>query len=169
VEGNAHHIPADLERHALKKLDRWRTPVRQFVERVNKIRWMARAGLPEPWDGEVVRVWNVEAANQADSAFTPVLDAVWTSLEDIGTAAGRLEVMRAAEDYWIVRFDPHPRDRRSWPDLLAAQIHTDLVGALRELVLDDMVSIRYFRDSLAWYERGHWRCGVAEDGRQVVW
>lgn len=164
-------LPVDLGTHAWDRLGRYRLPVRRLVRRLNRIHWMEHAGEPAPWDETVVRVRHLEEAKRVrDETLRPLVNTVWQALEEIGRAAGRLELMQAAEDYWIAEFDPQFDQEPSYThNLLLAPIHSDLVGALREIVLDDVVSIRFFRESITWYERGHWRCGIREDGRRVVW
>jgi hypothetical protein len=132
---------------------------------------LKQAGKPEPWDNEVVRVWTLEDAKRADRESAQIEKAVWNALEQLGREVGRFPQMRAAEDLWIVRY--HPRfdsgELSYSQDVLFPQIRTDIVGALREAVLSDIVPVRFFRESLRWYEKGHWRCAILPDGRRVVY
>ena len=161
-------IPKGLGPRALKKLGRFRDPVKRFVEHANAIGWLERAGRPEPWDAKVIRVWDLEEAKRADERFAPVNEAVWTSLGDIGKALGRFEIMEAAESYWIAEFAPAPTEPSYVEEILPAQIESDLVGALREIILHDAVPVRFFRHAIDWYAKGHWRCAIDPTGRPIV-
>jgi len=35
--------------------------------------------------------------------------------------------------------------------------------------LDDLVSVRLFRETIDWYEKGHWLCGIDKQGRRLVY
>ncbi len=164
-------VPDDLDRRALAVLGRDAKPVQAYVRRMNRIHWLERAGQPEEWDHRVVRVWDLEEAKRAERAFRPVHRAVWSGLEAIGKAADRFEAMEAAEDYWIVRFDPR-FDQHEPPyvhEVLFAEIRTDIVGALREIVLDDWATVRFFRQKIDWYAKGHWCAAVTPEGQKVVY
>ena len=164
-------LPRTSAQEALLQLGGFRAAVRDLVRRVNELPWMEHAGEPAPWDGDVVRVRTLEDARRMEKdTFRPVVMAVWNALEEIGKASGRFDLMLAAEDYWIAAFDPRFDQEPSYPhDLLFPQIHSDIVGALREVILDDVASVRFFRSNIDWYERGHWRCAITHDGRPVVW
>lgn len=170
-EGNIPGIPEDLERQALAVLGRDAKPVQAFVRRLNRIPWLERAGMPEGWDKEVVRVWNLADARQAEREFRPVHRVVWSALEAGGETTNRFAAMEAAENYWIARFEPrYDRHEPSYVhDLLFAEISTDIVGALRELILNDWVPIRFFRQKIDWYAKGHWLAAVTPEGRKVVY
>ncbi len=162
-------IPKNLRRRALARLGRFREPVEEFVQRANKIRWLEHAGRPEPWDSEVVRVGSLEEARKAYHEFLPLSETVWESLESIGKAAQRFDAMQAAEDYAIAASKWPDEESASRYDLLQAKINSDTVGSLREIVLEDLVSIRFYRQCIEWYERGHCRCAITGDGRPVIW
>jgi hypothetical protein len=164
-------IPEDLDRDAREKLGPYLRRVEDLVRRVNRIHWLARAGEPEPWDREVERVPSLAEGKERYHAFVPVGDAVWKGQTEIGAATGRSQLLDAAEDYWIARF--HPRFDLHEPsythDLLFAAVRNDVVGALREVILQDVVPMRFFRDALVWYERGHWRAAITPTGKRVVY
>jgi len=161
--------PRTLGPRAWRRLGRFQKPVQAQVRRVNKIRWLERGGLAEQWDGEVVRIWHYEDAEQISRGFMPVREAVWTALGEIGQSVGRFGAMQAAEEYWIARFKPQPRDRRGYIDELYPSIDSAIVGSLREIVLDDVVSVRFFREAIDWYEKGHWLCAIDEHGQRLVY
>jgi hypothetical protein len=163
-------IPDNLDEDALARLGRFGRPVQHFVRKVNRIHWMERAGKPEPWDAKVLRVWNIAEAKKEKAAFRPIYNAVWDNLEGLGRVANRFDQMQAAEDYWIARFNPiYDRQEPSIThDILFPEIHSDIVGALREVVLDDLVSLRFFRANVRCYERGHWCPGVTPEGLKIV-
>ncbi len=76
--------------------------------------------------------------------------------------------MEAALDLSIARSD--------WPDPWSANydriwpaITTTLEGALRELVMTDVVTIRYFGERIDWFEREYWWCGLTEQGQRIIY
>lgn len=169
MSGEGDPVPADLVPKALQRLGRFRKPVQRLVHEVNRIHWMEHAGQPEPWDDQVTRVWDFASAKEVSGTFIAVEDAVWESQRIIGEATGRYDQMDAAEDYWIGCFSPRPSEPSYAEDLLFARIHSDIVGALREVILSDVVDTRFFRQMITWYKRGHLMCGITENGRRVIW
>lgn len=161
-------MPSDLEERAVERLGAYRTRVEELVRRTQQIEWLTRGGQREPWDAQVARVWSVEEALQRRETFRPMVEAVWASVEALGRTAGLIEVMEAAEALWIARFEV-PDSSASTYDRLFPHFDSDVVGALRETVLDDVVPVQFFRRSIGWYEKGHWLCAIDEHtGAPVV-
>lgn len=168
AEPEGDELPPNYEWDALRGLDRFRRPVRTAVARLNRIPWLERVGEPESWDDQVVRVWDRPAALAAAERRIPLASAVTRWMEEVGKISGRWEMMDAAHAYWIARF-AHPEAYLYADPLTQTAIHFDCVGALWELILDEVMPIRFRREAIRWYERGHWLCGIAEDGRRIVW
>lgn len=162
-------IPEDLEERAVERLGRQRVRVEAFVLRASSINWLTRAGQPEPWDAEVDRVWSLQEARLAERRFRAVTTEVWSVLENVGRAVGRFDMMQAAEEFWIARLEVPDQSSDAF-DRLHPQLNSDMVGALREILLDDVVPIRLYRRRMEWYEKGHWLCAVDVDtGRLIVY
>ena len=164
-------IPENLEANALQTLGPYARRVQNMVRRLNRIHWLARAGMPEEWDSKVERVSSLTEARKLHRTFVPVDDAVWKSQTEIAEVIGRSALLRAAEDFWIARFDPRfDHHNPSYThELLFAAVRSDSVGALRELVLEDIVPMRFFRDAIGWYEKGHWRAAITDEGMRVIY
>jgi len=161
----------NLERDAREALGPYLPRVERLIRRVNRVRWLARVAEAEPWDKDVERVQSLEEAKERYWSFVPVMDAVWKAQTEIGEASGRAGLLGAAEDYWIARFNPRfdVHEPSYTHELLFAAVRNDVVGALREAVLEDLVPIRFFRDAIRWYERGHWRAAITPGGKRVVY
>lgn len=162
-------IPLDLEERAVETLGTHLSSIEAFVRNASMIPWLARVDRFESWDSEVHRIRNLEAALDAERAFEPVSDRVWEAIETLGRSAGRFHQMQAAEHYWIVRHEV-PDEYSAVYDRLLPQFSADQVGAMRELILEDLVAIQFYRQRMEWYERGHWLCAIElESGRPIIY
>ena len=160
-------------RERLEQLGRFRDPVERLIARASRNRWFERVQLSESWDHEVLRVRSLDEAKRMAKDYSPVTNAVLMALESVGKAAGRWEKIRAADIYCSAYLNLYPEGVSIASKLrmrsLYMHVFTDFHGALRETILDDLVQIRFYREAIVWYERGHWRCAIGSDGRQVVW
>ena len=150
-------------------LGRFDRIIREYMQSFNEIAWMAHAGeMPDP-PGRLVRATSFEAARAEYHVFVKVSTAVWRSLDAIAEATERRHYFDAMEDYFIDTFQPDPiyYEWTIWK--LGDAISSDLKGCLREVILDDVAHVTFYRESLAWYRRGHWRCGIDTSGRPIIW
>lgn len=161
--------PSDVEDASWKCVARFHQPVTQFLEGINEFHWLVRAGERDVGVDNIVWIPDAQTAKLEYRRLLPLTNGVFVALGAIAETIGRGSVMQAAEDLWITHFDPKWGDVMTLEDVLGTSVHSQLVGALRELVLDDVVSIKFFREAVSWYERGHFLCGVDEVGRRIVW
>src|SRR5205807_400382 len=77
-------IPQDLGPGALARLGEFKQMVVAYVDRLNRIDWLSKAGAKELWDGEVERVWSREAALLKARESMSLADTVFDALGRIG-------------------------------------------------------------------------------------
>ncbi len=177
--------PEQVAQEALGRLGEWAPRIRRMVGQMNQAPWFSRLGDPSDYAngaahlrslkrGPLRRVKSVGDFASALSLRRDELtidDQIWELLAKLGKDQNLLEIMGAAEDYWIARFNfefTSPQISQDQIDELLPFIRSDIVGSLREAVLGDGVGIYYFSDALFWYKRGHLRCGL-EDGYELIY
>ena len=58
---------------------------------------------------------------------------------------------------------------KKYPDELAWYIPSDFKLALMEYILVDIGEPTFFRECWAWYDAGHFPCGVMLDGTRIIY
>jgi hypothetical protein len=177
--------PNQVATTARHRLDNWEPRIRRIVASLNKLDWFSRVGEASDFangNGHIRSLRRgarrrVEAVQTTESALAlrrdelVIDDRIWRLLADLGKDQKLLDVMSAAEEYWVASFDFDFKSRRLSQDELDELlpfVRSDIVGALREAILGDGVGIYYFSDALFWYRKGHLRCAL-KDGVELVY
>jgi hypothetical protein len=150
-------------------LGRFLPLVADHVDRFNQIRWMSNAGSPTRSYGGVVFVNSLESARIEYQSLVKLSTTIWKSYDAIANELCISDLFSYSEDYFINHFSPEPQYLEWTSRRLFDAILSDLKGCLREVILDEIIHATFFRDSVKWYELGHWRCGIDKFGRRSVW
>lgn len=154
-------MSSDSERY-LQMTDR-------LVRRFNGIHWMSSAGTWKPIDSGTIPVISYDEARRYYRDLVKLSNIVWLSQIEIARLSGRSQILEECQEYFTKYFNPDP-DYIEWTTRKTADaVLSDLRGCIMEVVLRDIVSITFYRESLVWFERGHWRCGIDEHGRRLIW
>jgi hypothetical protein len=122
-----------------------------------------------PNDDSTVKITTFEEARESYGNLVTLSDKMWRFLMDVAEFSGRVEIIKRNERYFNRSFSPNPMYNEWTARKLFDAILSDLRGCIMEVVVDDIVSVSFYRESLRWYEMGHWRCGIDESGRRLIW
>ncbi len=123
------------------------------------------------WDEElkVEQVYSLEEATSIRKLpdCIEVEDKAIKRIDDLVKKHNRMEQSNAVSDlmnHYIWR-----SLSKRYPDELAWYIPSDFKLALTEFILFDVGKPLFFRERWAWYDAGHFPCGVKPDGTRVIY
>ncbi len=125
-----------------------------------------RLNWPVKLNVEQVSSWDealyIRKLDDVSEIETKAIQRITALLEAHGRNAERDAISDLMLDYLWKHLE------KRYPDALAWYVPSDFKLALLEVILYDVGKPSFFRERWAWYDAGHFPCGVKRDGTRVI-